>query len=267
MGIVEFLISMLVFLSDKLDPTTAVLLVGMIFLFFSQRGMRKFLEANEQRRRSTVPSVSAHMTDIVRSSATVNRQLDKMVESLGADRGWVYLFHNSGYDFLGQPFAKVTNTNESLKPGTPSKISSMKDIPVGIMACYVESLLTDYEIRCPDIEKYKEYDQTAYVYLKESGIKSTYAVAIFAPKPEHTKPDGSGRSSIGSIPLGFIGIDYLTKYRELSEEEFKSVHDCAMVIKGLLIERRRNEVEEGACKPDNFGGDDDQPNPMEGRNV
>lgn len=246
MGFVE---AMLAFLSlAKGHVTDLVLLIVFFFFWRSQKQIKESSKKSEEAfdriektQSSYIPSISKRMTEIIKSSATINRQLDVLLEKLGADRGWVYIFHNSGCDFLGQPFAKITNTNESLKPGVKSVINKMKDIPVGVMACYIESLLNNKQIKCPDIEQYKGHDKTAYTYLKESGIKSTYTIALFIPRDDiHMTEDG--RNAIGEVPLGFVGIDFTRQKKELTEEEFKEFHAAAMIIKGLLIERRNEEI-------------------------
>lgn len=254
MGI-EYIILLLT--AMKAHITDIVLIMAIVALFVYQMRNSKVTHTNtkeardacdrmEKKANQTIPSISRRMISIVKSSATINRELDKMVWELDADRGWVYLFHNSGYDFIGQPFCKITNTNESLNPGAPSVMEMMKEIPVGSLACFIEYLLDYGEIRVPNIEQFKAKDRTAYSYFYNLGIYSTYAVMLYAPKVEENgdKKIGDGRQSRGEVPLGIVGVDYLKEQRDLDEFSFKEFHSSAMIIKGLLLERRREEIED-----------------------
>lgn len=246
----ELLITFIGVLGDNFKDITLVLCFIFITIstFKSQKSNRETRESVnriESTQLAKIPAVSRKMISIVKKSATINRELDKMVGKLGADRGWLYLFHNMGHDFLGQPFAKVTNTNESISPGIDSRIAYMRDIPIGVMSCYVDKLIENGEILCEDIEDYKENDKTAYSYLYNLGVKSTYSICIYAPRPEHKGK--KGKSSKGEIPLGFVGIDYLRSHKKLNDDEYQLFHDYAMIIKGLLIERREVELDQGTC--------------------
>ena len=182
--------------------------------------------------------LSKQLVSIVKTSVSINKQLDCLIYNLCADRAQLYLFHNSGHDLLGQPFAKITNTNESATPGISPLIESRKDLPVGLLAYFVDNLLTNGEAKYCDIENLK--DDGLKRYFQAMNIKSSYAVAIFAPK------EGEGfdtlRSSRGSIPLGFVCVDYVRKQKTLSNEEWQKLHDIAMIIKGEVVTRRSGIV-------------------------
>lgn len=229
------------------DVVFGVVLALLVFFQFMNwkysKRSAKSCEFTNERLTNTIPSVSRRIIDVVKNSASINRELNTILDDLEADRAYVYMFHNSGYDFMGQPFAKITNTNESVREGFASCMEKMKDIPIGIMANFVDMLLTNKEVHCRDVDIYKDTDKTAYAYLYNLGIRSTYTVAIFAPNQEHIRPNGSGRNSLGDVPIGFVGIDYLRDKRSLEEDELQKLHDRAMIIKGLLLERRSHEIE------------------------
>ena len=255
MAVIDFILMLLFAFRDNFE--SAVLIIAVVSLFIYQiintrdakKEAKKTKEiANDILRdqRTTISSISRHMSKIVRKSATINRELDKIVYTLGADRGFVYLFHNSGHNFLGQPFAKVSNTNESLAPGVGSLIdsmTSMKDIPVGILACYIEELLVNNEVRFSDAEDYKEHDRTTYERFKSLGIKSTYAVTMFSSPPECYFISRKNEPFKTEIPLGFVGVDFTREKRELTDTEMELLRSASLTIKGLLIEQRREEIE------------------------
>ena len=253
--VVEYFLMILTTLESHFTDVVVVLAIVALFIY-QRKEAKKTTKNTEQARNAcdrmekesqkTIPSVSSKMKEVVKNSATMNRELDKILWKVDADRGWIYLFHNSGYDFLGQPFAKITNTNESLTPGTPSLMSIMKDVPIGSMACFIEYLLENGEIRIPDIREFREKDKTVYSCFNNLGIKSTYSVMLFAPRVEESDEFTTlnGEQSKEGIPLGIIGVGYLKDYVELSDEEFECVYDSAMVIKGLLLQRRKEEIED-----------------------
>lgn len=202
----------------------------------------------EEERKNSIPALSDKMKEVVKKSSTINQELDLMTGDLKADRGWLYLFHNTGYDFLGQPFARVTNTNESTAPGIDSKVSYMKDVPVGLLSCYVVNLVEHGKAFYPDVENIIDTDRTAYNYFSDAGIKSTYAICLFAPKVEHAGDDNiKGYQSKGEIPLGFVGVDYIRNKKELDDEQLKKLHEYVMVIKGLLVEQQKIELDHRSC--------------------
>lgn len=249
---IEFILTLLATFKDNFEDY--ILIISIMFLFLYQvintkiakKASKKTHDISDiilKNQSETVPSISNYMFKIVGDSATINRELDKIVYKLGADRGSVYLFHNSGHNLLGQPFAKVSSTNESLSPGIGSLTNSMNNIPIGILSCYIEDLLKDSEIKCPDIENYKNYDKTTYERLKNLEIKSTYATTMFSSSPECYLEQKSDQNLKDDIPLGFICIDYIKKKKELTKEEMELLNNASMTIKGLLIEQRREELQ------------------------
>lgn len=228
------------------DIVFAIILAALVyFQWHNVRYSRRSAEScarTDEKLSNTIPSVSKRIIDVVKNSASVNRELGTILNDLEADRAYVYMLHNAGYNFIGQPFAKLTNTNEVVRNGFAPNIAQMKDIPVGVMSSFLSVLFEHKEIKCYDINNYKEHDWTAYSYLHNLGIKSTYTIAIFAPQDIHTISDGSGRSSLSAIPIGFVGIDYMRNVRALTNEEFKTFHARVMIIKGLLLERSDHEI-------------------------
>jgi len=211
------------------------------YTYKAKKENRKTREEIVEDRRRVIPALSEKMRSVVRRSAIVNRELDQMTGDLEADRGWLYVFHNMGYDFVGQPFAKVTNTNESTAPGIDSRLNQMKDVPIGLMSCFIDQMIEKGEVFYPNIEDIKESDRTAYNHLRRLNIKSTYAICLFCPRPEHMPPNGSDRSSKGDIPIGFVGVDYIKGKKELDDEEIKKLKYHAMIIKGILMGKHEQE--------------------------
>lgn len=255
MGI-EYIIILLTMMKTHITDIVLIFAIISLFVYQIRHARQTYTNTKEAKdscermeKKSTKEEIplSQRLVHTVRNSASINRKLDKIVWELDADRGWVYLFHNSGYDFLDQPFCKVTNTNESLTPGALSVMDLMKGIPIGSVACFIEYMLEGGEFRICDVEELKKTDRTAYLYFCNLGIKSTYAVMLYAPKTSETNGGyvNDGRQSKGEDPIGIVGIDYLKQKTELTNEQFnKKLHSSAMVIKGLLIEKQREEIED-----------------------
>lgn len=226
--------SVLNILKDYMADILVVLCVAGLVIF--QIRQSKFWFCANRNNENHREYLNANIVKLVKESACINKELSGILYKLGADRAWVYVFHNSGSNLLGQPFAKVTNTNEVVAVGLPSVLPDRKDVPVGLMASYIEKILEDRELCCPysagNSPHQTEEDKYIANYLHSMGIKSSYAIAIFSTEHPGSK---EYRELDKSHPLGFIGIDYVRKEKELSTAEWNKLHSTAMIIKGFML--------------------------------
>lgn len=229
---VSVLYSVLNILKDYMSDILVVLCVLGLVLYQIRQSKFWFCKNNIEDHKEYL---NRNIIKLVKESACINKELSEILYKLGADRAWVYVFHNSGSNTFGQPFAKVTNTNEVAAIGLPSLLPNRKDVPVGLMASYIERLLEDRELCCPysaGTTHENESDKYINNYLNSMGIKSSYAIALFATRDPKI---GNYQEVDQSHPLGFVGIDYLRKERELTTEEWNKLHGTAMIIKGFML--------------------------------
>jgi hypothetical protein len=233
----QFLIAIVSVLKDHMADTVVIFCI-IIFTIYHVKE-KKWLKLTLFNSHNKY--LNANILKLVKNSACINRQLSTLLYKLEADRASVYIFHNSGSDLLGQPFAKVTNTNEVTFPGLQPMLPYRKDIPVGLMASYLECLLVNRELRCCDIDQYtnlSEEEASMHSYLRSMGVQSSYAVALFC-----TPNDAFGnRDSANSVvPLGFVSIDYIRNKKTLCENELQRLRDAAMIMKGFMLSENYKE--------------------------
>jgi len=246
----EFLITLLSLTKEHF--TDSVLIICVVALFgyqiYQSRQAKKYAEKAsaeiEETKNACVVQythepLSKQLVNLVKTSVNINKHLDRLLYDLCADRAQLYVFHNSGHDLLGQPFAKLTNTNESVTPGVDSILHLRKDLPIGLLAYFIDDLLDNEEANYPNVEEMG--DSGVVRYFKTMGIKSCYAIALFAPKKHEF--DNPTKSSKGSIPLGFVVVDYVRKTKDLTEIEKRRVLETSMIIKGELVARINNLIE------------------------
>jgi hypothetical protein len=235
-----FFISILSLLKDHVADSLLIICVLFVIIYQIKETkiLKNFLLKSTQTEENHKKYLNKHILKMVRDSSCINAQLTRLLYDLRADRAWVFVFHNSGSDLFGQPFAKITNTNEVTAIGYKSLMAERKDVPVGLMAGYIECLLDNKEIHCEDVDnisldQVKEYSVKSI--LKSLGIKSSYSVALFFNKEDFVADGVKGKSSMGEVPLGFVGIDYIREKRTLTDKERQRIHDDAMIIKGFML--------------------------------
>ena len=141
-------------------------------------------------------------------------QLDCLVEK-GADRSYMFQFHNGGKDMLGKGFLKMSMMQEAIGQDIKSIMVKYQNAPRMMFPKLYDKLDVDNYYDVKNAEDIKEKDPFTYQFMIEHGVKSALFRSI-------KREDG--------LMIGFIGTEYI-------HEECKD-----MKAAGKLIERKVNRI-------------------------
>jgi hypothetical protein len=160
------------------------------------------------------------MKDRVEIAGKVNDALEFVRRQLGADRAYIFEFHNGSRNLTGIPFAKMSNTYERCAVGIQPEILNLQNLPIGIGYLFIRCITSNEDIHIHDIEMLADRDPSTYQLLANQGIKSLYAVGIF---------------DFDSTPVGFIGVDFCSQKKILSTQETNQLRGAAIKLCGLML--------------------------------
>lgn len=179
--------------------------------------------------------VGNHLRHVLRERIEMDHRitgaLDNLIRVFGCDRAYVTQYHNGGENICGIPFAKCSRTHERVRPGTPSQIAALQNLPNSMFAGANLVIMRDKEIACPNVENLKESDALGtYHSLREQGIRSFYQIGMF---------------SFDGLPVGYLGIDYCRDDHPLDEEKMASLRAYALKLCGMILSEKDSDKEVG----------------------
>ena len=108
----------------------------------------------------------------------------------GADRAYIFRFHNGVNYYNGKHKSKMSNDFEVTRAGISSEAQRLQDVPVGLYAKWIKDVI-NYRMMHPDVNEIK--DVRTRLELQRQGINAIGVV------PYYRK---------GKI-LALIGVDYV----------------------------------------------------------
>ena len=67
-------------------------------------------------------------------SAVINTILKTTMDAMGADRAYVFQFHNGSYNLANKEFYYYSNTHETTAPGISPEILTLQRLPISLLA-------------------------------------------------------------------------------------------------------------------------------------
>ena len=159
-----------------------------------------------------------HTTEEQNQSRHINTFIVKQLECLvekGADRSYMFQFHNGGKDMLGRGFLKMSMMQEAIGQDIKSIMVKYQNAPRMMFPKLYDALDTNNYYDIPNVENIKDKDPFTYQFMIEHGVKSALFRSI-------KREDG--------LMIGFIGMEYMTK----------ECHD--MKEAGKLIDKKVNRI-------------------------
>ena len=123
--------------------------------------------------------------------------LDKALNASNASRVDLVKYHNGGNDMLGNSILKMSMSNEKCAAGVIHLINSFQNQLRSSFTYWVKELNEKGYCFIKDIEDIKEKDNSIYQYMKQTGVKAKYGVAIT-------------NNSTGVV-IGYLCMDFLNK--------------------------------------------------------
>lgn len=154
------------------------------------------------------------------SVSLINNELEEIREEFKGDRVWIAQFHNGGSFYpTGKSIQKFSIFYEVTKAGISSVATLFKNIPCSLYPRAFEHMMEGNGIFIND---YKDPKIATYG-LKEAaesvGTKSTYLIPLFTLDEKY---------------IGNIGIDFVSKKKRLTKDEWEHLQIKAGRIAGYL---------------------------------
>ncbi len=151
---------------------------------------------------------------------TINNEIEQIREEFKGDRVWISQFHNGGNFYpTGKSIQKFSIFYEVTKVGVSSVAHTFNGIPCSLYPKTFEHLMTGEGIF---INNYKD-PKVATFGLKGAaesvGTKSSYLIPLF---------------TLDEKFLGSIGLDYVSKKKRLTKDEWEHFQIKAGRIAGFL---------------------------------
>lgn len=144
--------------------------------------------------------------------------LSRVLQDTGADRAFVFQFHNGDYFYTGNSIDKMTNTHEVALPGISREQVNCTNVMVAPYRSIVSSLISKDIYSVLNIDEAKSYNEKSF--LAERGVKSTHMVLM----TDSTKK-----------PVGFIGIDFVKDEADLNAYSKAILKQAAVAVYELLV--------------------------------
>lgn len=160
------------------------------------------------------------VAESVRENVLVSNKLEYIKSTYSADRVWITQFHNGGNFYpTGKSIHKFSMCYENLSSHGDSIQDRFQNIPVSLFSRSINYLFDNSIIRIPDYSMRTDETQELKYISEETGARSSYAFAI---------------RTIDDKFVGILGIDYVQKRRDLSQDEVNELNVDVSAIGGIL---------------------------------
>lgn len=163
-------------------------------------------------------TVEEQKSDLKRNTF-VSQQLECLVNE-GADRAYMFTFHNGGFDVLGRGFLKMSMSQEAVGENVMSIMAQYLNIPRMLFPVLYNELNKQDTYNVDDVENIKKKDPFTYQFLMEHGAHTAMFRAI-------KREDG--------LIIGFIGMEYISKTCEDFKKAGKNIDKKVNRIMGALL--------------------------------
>lgn len=152
--------------------------------------------------------------------AEIDSFLEKALETNNASRVHLVKYHNGGNDMLGNSILKMSMSNERCAAGVAHLSSGFQNQLRSAFTYWIKELNEEGYCYINDIENIKDIDTSLYQYMKQTGIKAKYGIAI--------------RNTQTNCVVGYLCIDFLNKNDVNFEQVKHCLEDKKLRIEALL---------------------------------
>jgi hypothetical protein len=154
------------------------------------------------------------------SVSLISNELEEIREDFAGDRVWISQFHNGGNFYpTGKSIQKFSIFYEVTKAGISSVAHTFNNIPCSLYPRAFEHMMEGNGIFINDYEDKKVATYGLKEAGKSVGTKSTYLIPLFTLDEKY---------------LGALGVDFVTKKKRLTKEEWEHLQIKANRIAGYL---------------------------------
>ena len=165
---------------------------------------------------ATPTEIKTAMLQAVDKCLDVDRLLEEMMAEIGADRAYVFQFHNGTRLVSGKHFYYYSNTHETVAPGISSEIGNLQMLPMSILVpSWLPKLIRGKGFVTDTANETHEYSKKI---LEDQGIESLAIVPLM------DKTD--------TYPIGFLGVDFTRS--QIKENTLKILYQYTKPIRKML---------------------------------
>jgi len=160
--------------------------------------------------------------DAIKNTMVVEDELEQIREEFNSDRAWISQFHNGGNFYpTGKSIQKFSIFYEVAKKGISSVSHVFNNIPCSLYPKAFDHMLNDEQkgIFIPDYSDPKVPTFGLRGAAESVGDKSSYIIPLFTLDEKY---------------IGCLGIDYVTKKKRLTKDQWEHLQIKASRIAGYL---------------------------------
>lgn len=173
----------------------------------------RYLQKEKNKKKDTVKEA---IIDI----AVINNEIEEIREEFKGDRVWISQFHNGGNFYpTGKSIQKFSVFYEVSKIGISSVAHTFNNIPCSLYPKAFEHMMEGNGIFIPNFADPKVATYGLKGAAESVGTKSSFLVPLFTLDEKY---------------LGSIGIDYVSKKKKLTKDEWEHFQIKAGRIAGFL---------------------------------
>jgi len=158
----------------------------------------------------------------IKNTCIIEEELDEIREEFNGDRVWITQFHNGGNFYpTGKSIQKFSVFYEVTKAGISSVSHTFNNIPTSLYPKAFNHMLNDDQkgIFIPDYNDVKVATWGLKGAAESVGTKSSYVIPLF---------------TLDSKFIGSLGMDYVTKKKRITKDEWEHLQIKANRIAGFL---------------------------------
>ena len=173
----------------------------------------KYLQKEKDKKRDKVK-------ENISSVSLISDELEEIREENKADRVWIAQFHNGGNFYpTGKSIQKFSIFYEVTKAGVSSVSHTFNNIPCSLYPKAFEHMMEGQGIFIPNFSDPKIATYGLKGAAESVGTKSSFLVPLFTLDEKY---------------IGTIGIDYVTKKKKLTKDQWEHFQIKAGRISGYL---------------------------------
>ena len=160
--------------------------------------------------------------DALKSTMIIEDELEQIRDDFNSDRAWISQFHNGGNFYpTGKSIQKFSIFYEVAKKGISSVSHTFNNIPTSLYPKAFDHMLNDEQkgIFIPDYSDAKVATYGLKGAAESVGTKSSYLIPLFTLDEKY---------------IGVLGIDYVTKKKRITKDDWEHLQIKASRIAGFL---------------------------------
>ncbi len=158
--------------------------------------------------------------ECLKDSTLISDELEEMRDEFRGDRVWITQFHNGGNFYpTGKSIQKFSIFYEVAKAGVSTVSHTFNNIPVSLYPKAFEHMMEGKGIFIPNYQDPKVATYGLKGAAESVGTKSTYLIPLFTLDDKY---------------IGNLGVDYVSKKKKLSKDEWEHLQIKAGRIAGYL---------------------------------